>query len=95
MEFEWDDNKARKNLITHKVSFHEAKTVFSDPISLTIEDPCHSQYELRYIILGYSEKGNLLVVVHTDRDNVTRIISARKAEPRERRNYEQSIRTHQ
>ena len=89
LSFEWDDNKAKSNLAKHAVSFEEASTVFADPLSLTIPDPAHSQTEERSIILGTSHQGKLLVVVHTERGDNIRIISARRATRRERKNYEE------
>lgn len=88
LSFEWDESKARANLSKHAVSFGEASTVFGDPLSLTIPDP-HSQAEDRFIILGHSNQGKLLVVVHTERGDNIRIISARRASRRERRDYEE------
>lgn len=88
--FEWDEKKARLNLEKHDVGFAEASTVFGDPLSLTIPDPDHSQDEERWIILGCSHVNRLLVVVHTERGDTVRIISARRASRRERRFYEQS-----
>jgi len=89
LSFEWDLNKAKANLAKHGVSFEEASTVFSDPLSLTIPDPAHSQLEDRFVILGHSCKGKLLVVVHTERGDNIRIISARRATRRERNAYEE------
>ena len=88
LEFQWDTHKARENLRKHNVSFQEATTVFSDFLSLTIPDPLHLEKEERLIIIGYSEKQRLLVVVHTERGDVIRIISARQATPYERKTYE-------
>ena len=85
--FEWDGEKARTNLAKHKVSFEEAATVFGDALSSTIPDPLHGDEE-RWVTLGRSATGRLLVVVHTDRGGSIRLISARVAEPRERRAYE-------
>ena len=90
LSFEWDENKARSNLAKHGVSFEEATTVFGDPLSLTIPDPAHSQAEDRFIVLGYSHQRKLLVVVHTERGDSIRIISARRASRRERKNHEES-----
>ncbi len=90
MEFQWDNRKATENLRRHNVTFEEASTVFSDFLSLTIPDPLHSEKEERLIIIGYSEKQRLLVVVHTERGDVIRIISARKATSYERKTYESS-----
>jgi uncharacterized DUF497 family protein len=88
MLFEWDRHKADQNLIKHGVSFEEASTAFRDKMSITISDPLHSEDEDRFILLGYSEKNRLLVVVHTDRNNQIRIVSARRATKKERKNYE-------
>ena len=90
LQFEWDDNKAKSNAAKHGVSFEEASTVFGDPLSLTISDPTHSQSEDRFIILGHSHKQRLLVVVHTDRGDRIRLISARRASKHERKSYEES-----
>ena len=86
--FEWDEKKAYQNIKKHGVSFEEAATVFSDPLSITIYDPLHSKDEDRFVILGMSNKNRILVVVHTDRDDRIRIISARKAIKKERKQYE-------
>ena len=86
--FEWDDEKAAENLIKHGVSFSEASTVFADPLSRTILDPLHSEVEDRFVILGQSGLQHTLVVVHTYRGEVIKIISARTATSRERREYE-------
>jgi len=89
MEFEWNPDKAALNLEKHGVSFQEAATVFNDPLSMTFPDPDHSIGESRYVIIGLSRFGQLLVVAHTDRETKVRIISARKATRQERRFYEQ------
>ena len=86
--FEWDENKAGDNSAKHGVYFEEAATVFGDPLSLTIEDPEHSREEQRFITLGESLYRRVLVVVHTDRRDSIRIISAREATRKERRQYE-------
>jgi len=91
LTFEWDLRKARLNLAKHGVAFEEASTVFGDPLSLTIPDPEHSQGENRYITMGKTFNGKLLVVVHTDRGDNIRIISARRASRRERKFYEETI----
>jgi uncharacterized protein len=90
LSFEWDEGKAKSNLAKHGVSFAEASTVFGDPLSLTIPDPAHSQAEDRSIIIGQSHQRKLLVVVHTERGDNLRIISARHASRRERKSYEES-----
>ncbi len=88
MEFEWDAGKAASNLSKHGVSFAEAMTVFGDPLEMMIPDPVHSEVEKRFVSVGVSESDRLLVVSYTERDQRIRIISAREAAPRERRQYE-------
>ena len=88
MEFEWDDTKAEANERKHGVPFAEAMTVFADPLSLTGYDPDHSVDEDRYITMGLSATGRLLIVSHADRGNLVRIISAREATRGERKDYE-------
>ena len=85
----WDPMKPRRNQEKHGVAFEEAATVFRDPLLLVQPDVVHSSDEERWIALGKSAQQLLLVVVHTENENTIRIISARKAEPRERRQYEQ------
>jgi uncharacterized protein len=89
LTFEWDDKKARSNERKHSISFGEASTVFADFLSLTIPDPAHSHEEDRFVTIGSSHRRKLLVVVHTDRDDNIRIISARPASRRERQTYEE------
>jgi uncharacterized protein len=89
MEFEWNPDKAVLNLEKHGISFLEAATVFNDPLSVTFPDPDHSIGESRYIIIGVSRFGQLLVVAHTDRGEKVRIISARKATRQEKKFYEE------
>lgn len=89
LNFEWDEEKAKKNLKKHRVSFEEATTVFLDPFSMTISDPHHSVNEQRYIDIGSSDKGHVLVVVYTERSSNIRIISCRKANQSERTLYEE------
>ena len=91
LTFEWDSRKARSNLAKHGVGFEEASTIFGDPLSLTILDPEHSLSEERYITMGRAFTGKLLVVVHTERGDNIRIISARRASRRERKFYEKII----
>jgi len=86
--FQWNKRKARENLKWHQVAFEEASTVFGDTLSRTIDDPLHSEEEDRYIIIGQSIRGRLLVVVHTVRGDNIRIISARIPTPIERKEYE-------
>ena len=88
MDFEWDDAKADANFRKHGVTFAEAMTVFGDPLTLTGYDPDHSDSEDRYVTMGLSVEGRLLIVSHTDREDRIRIISAREASSRERKDYE-------
>jgi uncharacterized DUF497 family protein len=89
--FEWDPDKASHNLKKHGVSFEEASTVFFDALSLTIPDPDHSNGEVRQLMLGRSVYGQLLVVSFTERWELIRIISSRKASRREVRQYEEGF----
>ncbi len=88
LTFEWDPNKAKINLERQGVSFDEASTAFQDPLSLTIDDPLHSEEEDRFILIGLSHKNRMLVIVHTERGDNIRIISARKMTKQERKYYE-------
>ena len=88
MEFEWDRSKAAQNRAQHRVSFDEAVTVFYDPLAATFDDPDHSIGEPRFITIGYSSHDRLLVVVHAERGGNNRIISARPANAKERKNHE-------
>ena len=88
--FEWDEEKAKANLKKHRVGFDEATTVFTDPYSMTIHDPDHSADEQRYIDIGTSDKGRVLVVVYAERGSNIRIVSCRKTTPSERELYEET-----
>ena len=88
LSFEWDIEKAKSNEQKHGISFDEASTVFADPLSLTMHDPLHSENEERFILIGASHKNRMLIVVHTERGDNIRIISARKATKKERSYYE-------
>ncbi len=88
MKFEWNKNKAKTNLQKHQISFEEAKSVFDDPLSLTIDDETHSYDEKRYITIGESKIGRLILVGHTIGKENVRIISARKPTRGERKDYE-------
>lgn len=92
MEFEWDPDKAAMNVKKHGVDFSEAMTVFGDPFEVTISDPDHSDRESRFLSLGRSAIGRLIVVAYTERDGRTRIINAREATSQERRHYESAAR---
>ena len=91
LTFEWDPAKSRRNELKHLVSFREAVTIFADPGSITTYDPDHSADEDRFITIGESDRGRLLVVVHTDREDTIRVISARKSKRSERVAYEERI----
>lgn len=86
--FEWDWKKAESNARKYSVTFDEASTVFGDPLGLLMPDPDHSLNEQRYVVLGMSNQQRLLVVAFVERPPRTRLISARRAAPRERRQYE-------
>jgi uncharacterized protein len=87
----WNERKKARNLKKHQVSFDEAATVFDDPFFVVAKDEDHSIEEKRFIILGESHGGRLLVVAYAERGKDTRIISAREATPKERKNYEKEI----
>jgi uncharacterized DUF497 family protein len=88
LEFEWDPGKAEANQKKHGVSFEEASTTFTDPLHIVIADPRHSQGEERFVVFGLSNAGRLLAVMHTERGQKIRLISARMITPGERRQYE-------
>ncbi|MDI6739574.1 MAG: BrnT family toxin [Candidatus Edwardsbacteria bacterium] len=90
MACEWDPIKAETNVKKHGLGFHEATTVFGDPLAETFPDPDHSQDESRFVTIGLSWQGHLLIISHTDRGDRIRIISARRATPAERKYYEKS-----
>lgn len=87
--FEWNAEKARSNARKHGVPFVEATTVFGDPLAILTPDPDHSETGARYLLLGTSGRGRLLVIAFAERPPRTRLISARQATPRERTNYEE------
>jgi uncharacterized protein len=89
VNFEWDPAKANKNHRKHGVSFPESTSVFGDPLAVTFPDPDHSTFEQRFITVGLSSAGRVLIVSHADRNDRLRIISARKATGRERKRYEE------
>ena len=89
LRFVWDRDKAAANLRKHGVDFHEAATAFGDPLSITIPDPQHSIGEERWLLVGQSVAGRLVVVAHTERGDEIRIINARPATRRERQTYEE------
>lgn len=91
---DWDVRKARKNLTKHRVAFDEAKTVFNDPLLLTYPDDVHSEFEERFVSIGYSSRQRLLLVVHTEHQTedeiLIRIISSRKVTTMERKTYDEA-----
>ncbi|WP_034934828.1 BrnT family toxin [Gloeocapsa sp. PCC 73106] len=89
MQFEWNNEKAASNLAKHGVSFEEAKTVFDDPLYVDFYDPDHSEDEERYLIVGQSNRGRLLIVSYTERRDSIRLISAREVTRTEREAYEE------
>ncbi len=89
MRFDWDEEKARRNWAKHGVAFQEAATVLSDTLGWTYPDSLHSFLERRWITIGMSDQHRVLVVAHSEEDEVIRIISAREATRQERKFYEQ------
>jgi len=89
MEFEWDPAKTRRNERKHGLSLEEAATVFGDPLTISFHDPDHSTEEARWLTIGSSSSGRLVVVSHTERAGRVRLISAREATRRERKIYEE------
>ena len=89
LEFDWDSEKARINLRKHRVSFREAAMVFGDLLAITYYDDAHSDHKRRFITIGMSDRGRVLVVSHTVERKQLRIISARKATRHERKVYEE------
>lgn len=89
LRFEWDEAKAAANLVKHGISFDEAQTVLGDANTITLFDDRHTDVEDRFIDIGMSANGRILVVVYTENEARIRIISCRRATPKERRQYEQ------
>lgn len=90
MKFEWDQQKAQSNLSKHGISFEEAQTVFDDPLYVDFYDPDHSEQENRYIIIGASLTGVILLVSYTERGDIIRIISARQVTKQELKTYQET-----
>ena len=88
MKFEWDPEKAALNAAKHGVSFEEAISIFGDPLATTVPDPDHSESEERFLTTGLSTIGRILIVWHTNRSEISRIIGARETTSHERRIYE-------
>jgi hypothetical protein len=89
LSFQWDDEKALRNLRKHGVSFREAASVFADPISISIDDRDHGGHERRSVLVGLSSRGRYLIVAYTERGAAIRIINARKATRHERKRYQE------
>ncbi len=89
LDFDWDEDKAAANVRKHGISFEEAKTVFGDPFSVTIDDPAHSANEYRFVDIGTSGSGMILAVAYAERGRMIRLISCRKATRVERKIYEE------
>jgi uncharacterized DUF497 family protein len=89
LEFVWNREKAAANLAKHGVDFEDATTAFDDPLSITVLDPDHSEGEERFLLIGQSKGGRLLVIAHTEDGNEIRLINARAATRRERQKYEE------
>ena len=89
LRFSWDPQKAAANLRKHGVAFPDAATAFGDPLSVTIPDPDHSANEARFLLVGMTAGGQLVVIAHSERGNDIRLISAREATRRERETYEE------
>jgi uncharacterized protein len=88
LTFTWDDGKAQQNVRKHGVRFEEAATVFIDPLARVYDDPDHSEAELRFLLVGHSLAGKMLLVVHAERGDIIRIISARRTSAREQKEFE-------
>jgi len=89
IKFDWDSDKAQRNFRKHGIDFNEASTIFADTLSITIPDPDHSEDEELWVTMGLSNRHRLLVVVHTEKEETIRLISARTADRLERRKYEE------
>ena len=89
LRFTWDPRKAAANLRKHRVTFREASTAFGDPLSVTIPDPDHSGTERRFLLVGLTRRGRLVVVAHVEQGDEIRLINARAATRRERKAYEE------
>jgi len=90
MEFSWDRRKAQRNLRKHGITFEEAVTIFADPLEIAVYDPDHSVFEDRFVSVGLSSVGRLLVVGYTERESKIRLIFARRATVPERMDYEEA-----
>jgi len=91
VNFEWDSRKAALNEAKHGVAFEEAETVFANPLAVIFDDEAHSADEARELIIGHSRRNRILVISFVERSEAVRIISARPATGKERRDYEESL----
>lgn len=91
MTFEWDDHKAALNEAKHGVTFGEAQTVFDNPFAVIFDDEAHSADETRELIIGHSQRNRILIISFVERSDTVRIISARLATRKERKDYEETI----
>ena len=89
LKLTWDPRKAAANIRKHGVSFEEAATAFSDPLSVTVPDPLHEEGERRFVLIGQTAQGRMVVVVHAEEEDNPRLISAREATRAEKRTYAQ------
>ena len=92
LTFEWDAEKAKRNVTKHGVSFDEAATAFADPLGQLVDDPRHSVAEKRLVLLGHSHRQRLLAIMFAERGDTIRVISARLATRQEQRDYEEGSR---
>lgn len=90
INFIWDKNKAKLNLVKHNLSFEEAATVFADPLAFVFDDVEHTRTKQRALIIGHTGKNKVIIVSFTERDQHIRIISARKATKKEKQDYEEN-----
>jgi len=90
INFIWDKNKAKLNLVKHNLSFEEAATVFTDPLAFVFDDVEHTRKEQRALIIGHTSKNKVIIVSFTERNQHIRIISARKATKKEKQDYEEN-----
>lgn len=91
MNFDWDSRKAASNEEKHGVTFEEARTVFDNPLAVIFDDETHSAEEARELIIGHSQRNRILIISFVERSEAIRIISARPATGKERRNYEETL----
>lgn len=91
MNFAWDSRKAALNEAKHGVTFEEAKTVFDNPLAVIFDDETHSADEARELVIGHSQRNRILIISFVERSEAVRIISARPATRKERKDYEETL----